>query len=196
VAASVDDLVRVVEHFDLDSVGVVALGTSTALAYALEVEAPGLVAVSIAVTAHEIEGGVSRVDPFVANVSSLFHDRPSYHQFWRQHEAFAGQGCWNSAVEDFLDHGFDASPGVQRSKAHPEAVLADIESWSAAQLPAFDRLIELRDSSTSLADAQLETAGLGGKVVVRGISPTSAVLCPVGADAVAGVVSSFVNSQE
>jgi lipase len=63
--------------------------------------------------------------PGLKRLALTFEDRAAYHEFWRQHPAFADASEWNDDVEAYFDYDLEGTPPTLKSRVREAAVRRD-----------------------------------------------------------------------
>ncbi|HWB72093.1 MAG TPA: alpha/beta hydrolase [Egibacteraceae bacterium] len=63
--------------------------------------------------------------PSLERLTRTFPSRQAYHDYWRDHPAFAEPGAWNRYVESYVDYDLGGDEPRLRSRVSEEAVRAD-----------------------------------------------------------------------
>jgi pimeloyl-ACP methyl ester carboxylesterase len=127
------DLVRVLDHLDVDRAVVVGhsmggyVATVTGMRSPERVDGIVLVDGGIAVEPPpdvDVDAVMAAVlGPAVARLEMTFATREAYHAFWREHPALGP--CWSPAVEAYLDYDLEGTEPELRSRVSIDAVRAD-----------------------------------------------------------------------
>lgn len=133
--AHVDDLLALLDHYELASVVYVGHSLGAYIGLDLAIAAPerirGLVLVDGGIALPMREGkrpedvikGV--LGPALARLDEVYPSRESYHEFWRTHPAFQDTDAFNEDVRAFADYDLVGEPPRLRSGINGDAVSAD-----------------------------------------------------------------------
>ena len=138
-ARHVEDLVAVLDHVGVAHATLVGHSMGAYVVARFAATHPGLVASAVL-----IDGGlpfrqpeedvdpdevlVKALGPALQRLSLTFPSREVYHDFWRAHPAFTGEGRWSEDVEDYIDYDLgepDPDTGELSSRVVEEAVRED-----------------------------------------------------------------------
>ena len=135
MAAHADDLVAIMDHLGLDRATVAGHSMGAFVATVAAVRHPNRVKSVVL-----IDGGIplpmaegldvdqilnAVIGPAMARLSMTFPSREAYHDFWKQHPAFADAGAWNAVTEAYVDYDLTGEEPELRSKVSADAVRAD-----------------------------------------------------------------------
>lgn len=133
--AHVDDLLALLDHFELSSVVYVGHSLGAYIGLDLAIAAPsrlrGLVLVDGGIALPLREGSTPEdvikgvLGPALARLGQVYPDRESYQRFWQTHPAFQDAGAWNDDVVAYADYDLGGAPPDFRSRVNAEAVRLD-----------------------------------------------------------------------
>ena len=133
--AHVDDLLALLDHYELPSVVYVGHSLGAYIGLDLAVAAPsrlrGLVLVDggIALPAQSSAAPEERIKrilgPALARLEQVYPDRESYQRFWQSHPAFQDDQGWNEDVAAFAEYDLGGEAPELRSRVNRDAVMAD-----------------------------------------------------------------------
>lgn len=135
LAAHLEDLIAVLNHYGRDEVIVIGHSLGAYIAVALAVEQAKRVKSCVL-----IDGGIALprsnydtsdsdlktiLGPALARLELSFADYEAYHQFWREHPAFLDDDAWDDFLIAYFDYDLNGEPPNMRSTVKGEAVHAD-----------------------------------------------------------------------
>jgi len=134
-AAHVEDLITLLDFYELPSVVYVGHSLGAYIGLDLAVAAPsrlrGLVLVDGGIALPPRSGSTPAemikrtLGPALARLEQVYPDRAAYHRFWQSHPAFQDEGAWNDDVAAFADYDLGGAAPEFRSRVNPAAVEGD-----------------------------------------------------------------------